>query len=53
MTKEADLEKRVRVLEEFHAEIRGGRKILLWIASLVGATVGAVLAYWGLSGSTQ
>ena len=53
MTEEIDLETRVRALEEFHAEIRGGRKILLWIASLVGATVGVVLAYWGLSGSAQ
>ena len=53
MTKETDLEDRVRVLEKFHDEVRGGRKLLLWIASLVGATVGVVLAYLGLSGSAQ
>ena len=54
MTKETDLEDRVRVLEKFHDEVRGGRKLLLWIASGLGAVIVTIIALWDrLSGTAQ
>ena len=55
MTKEAEsLEKRVRDLEEFAAEVRGGRRLFLWMCSALGAAALLALALWGrLSGNGQ
>ena len=46
MTEETDLEKRVRELEEFAAEIRGGRRLFLWMCSALGAVAALALAFW-------
>ncbi len=47
MTKEPeDIEKRVRVLETFVAEVRGGRKLVLWIFSGFGVLLGLAIAFW-------
>ena len=54
MTKETELEKRVRELEEFAAEIRGGRRLFLWMCSALGAAAMLALAFWDrLSGNAQ
>ena len=54
MNKETDLEKRVRKLEVFAAEVRGGRKLLLWICSAVGVALGLVLTFWDkIAGGSQ
>ncbi len=38
--------KRLRVIEEFIAEVRGGRRLLLWLASAVGGGVAIVGVFW-------
>ena len=46
MTKETELEKRVRELEEFAAEVRGGRRLFLWMCSALGVLAALALAFW-------
>lgn len=54
MTEETELEKRVRELEEFAAEVRGGRRLFLWMCSALGALAMLALAFWNrLSGDAQ
>ena len=51
MTEETELEKRVRDLEEFAAEVRGGRRLFLWMCSALGVAAGLALMLWNhLSG---
>ena len=40
------LEDRVRDLEIFAAEVRGGRKLLLWLCSAAGVALGLLAAFW-------
>lgn len=46
MTKAKDLEERVRDLEEFAAEVRGGRKLFLWLCSAIGGGLALLAAFW-------
>ncbi len=46
MTKETELEERVRGLEEFAAEVRGGRRLFLWMCSALGVVAALALALW-------
>ncbi len=48
MTK--DEEDRLRAVEEFIAEVRGGRKLFLWLCSMIGAGL-ALLAAWLFGGA--
>ena len=48
MTK--DEEARLRAVERFVSEVRGGRKLLLWMCSVVGAGL-AVLVAWLFGGA--
>ena len=41
-----DIEARVRDIEEFVSEMRGGRKLLCWIFAAVGAGLGLIAAFW-------
>ncbi len=43
---ETDHEERLRVLEEFAAEVRGGRKLLLWVSSAIGGALALLAAFW-------
>ncbi len=46
MTEDDDLEKRVRDLEEFIAEVRGGRRLFVWICSAIGAALALLGTFW-------
>ncbi len=41
-----DLEKRVREIEKFVNQVKGGRRLFLWICSAVGAALGLLAAFW-------
>ena len=47
MTEDSDHETRLRVLEEFAAEVRGGRRLLLWLCSAIGIGLGLLAVGWG------
>lgn len=38
--------RRLRELEEFVAEVRGGRRILLWLASAIGGLAAIFGVFW-------
>jgi hypothetical protein len=40
-------EKRLRDVEEFIAQVRGGRKVFLWLCSGIGVVLGLLAAFWG------
>ncbi len=46
MTEDNDHETRLRDLEAFAAEVRGGRKLLAWIASAIGAGLTLLGVFW-------
>lgn len=43
-----DEETRLRAVEEFIAEVRGGKRVVLWLFAAIGALGGgaAVAAFW-------
>ncbi len=46
MSDKKDLEERMREVEEFISEVKGGRKLFLWISSAVGALAALLAAFW-------
>ena len=46
MTEDDDLEKRVRDLESFADELRGGRKLFIWVCSAIGAALALLGTFW-------
>lgn len=46
MNEDNDLETRVRILEEFAAEVRGGRRLFLWLCSAIGGGLVLLAAFW-------
>ena len=55
MTKKTeDMEERMRDVEEFISELRGGRRLFLWTCSALGVVAALALALWDkISGGTQ
>ncbi len=43
-----DEKKRLRDVEEFIAEVRGGKRVFLWLFSIIGVGLGLLAAFWGL-----
>jgi hypothetical protein len=41
-----DTEKRLRDVEEFIAQVKGGRRLFLWICSAAGALLGLLAIFW-------
>lgn len=41
-----DEEKRLRDVEEFIAEVRGGRRLFLWLFSAIGGALALLAAFW-------
>ena len=41
-----DERKRLRDVEEFIAEVRGGRRLFLWLCSSIGIGAGLVGVFW-------
>ncbi len=42
---EAD-EKRLRAVEQFISELRGGRRLFIWICSAIGAALALLGTFW-------
>lgn len=42
-----DEEKRLRDVEQFIAEVRGGRRLFLWLFSTIGGGLALLAAFWG------
>ncbi len=38
--------KRLRAIEDFITEVRGGRRLLLWVASAVGGLAAILGVFW-------
>ena len=41
-----DEKRRLREVEEFVAEVRGGRKLFIWVCSSIGAALGLLGVFW-------
>lgn len=41
-----DEKKRFRAMEDFIAEVRGGRRLMLWLFSAVGGGVAIMGVFW-------
>ena len=46
MTKDEDHETRIRDIETFIAEVRGGRKLLLYVFSAASGLFGLLAVFW-------
>ncbi len=42
-----DEKNRLREVEEFIAEVRGGRRLFLWLFSTIGGGLALLAAFWG------
>ncbi len=46
MSMDEDEKKRLRAVEQFIAELRGGRKLFIWICSAIGAGLALLGTFW-------
>ncbi len=46
MTKPTDMETRMRDAEKFIAEVRGGRRLFLWLCSAIGGGLAILGVFW-------
>ncbi len=46
MTEETELENRVRDLEVWRGQVQGGKRIFLWMCSVLGVMATIMLALW-------